>query len=68
MSDKGKFLVYCLELFRREKGLTGAEVAECFARHHLCEYVFEFFPVLHTWGDRKIMIDLEEQIAECAVC
>lgn len=63
MSPEGKFLIYCMELFRREKRMSGAEVADYFARHRLCEYVAEFFAVLHTWGDRKIMEDLERQAA-----
>lgn len=63
MSPEGKFLIYCMELFRREKGMSGAEVADFFASHRLCEYVAEFFAVLHTWGDRKIMEDLEGQVA-----
>ncbi len=48
MSPEGKFLIYCMELFRREKRMSGAEVADYFARHRLCEYVAEFFAVLHT--------------------
>ena len=38
MSAKGRFLVYCLELYRKDKNLTGKQVLELFRQYGINQY------------------------------
>ena len=62
MSDEGKFLVFCMECYRAEKGLTGREVSELFAKYGVSDYVMRYFDSLHTTGVKYIVADIAEYI------
>ena len=64
MSAEGKFLVYCLELYRKEKNLTGKQVLELFQQYGVMEYVTSYYESLHTTGWQCIYEDIDEFIAE----
>ena len=63
MSTEGKFLVYCLELYKREKNLTGKQVLELFNQYGVIEYVMSFYESLHTTGWQYTIEDIDEFIA-----
>lgn len=63
MSKQGKFLIHCMECYRREKHLTGAAVAALFSAHGLYDYIAQFFESLHVIGDRNITADIDSYIA-----
>ena len=63
MSAQGRFLVYCLELYRKEKNLTGRQVLELFSRYGVMEYVMSFYESLHTTGWQYTVEDIDEFIA-----
>lgn len=60
MSARGAFLIYCLELYRRARHLTGREAYDLFRRTGADEYVRASFGALHTMGDQYILDDIEE--------
>lgn len=62
MSDEGKFLVFCMECYRAEKGLTGREVSELFAKFGVSDYVMRYFDSLHTTGVKYIVADIADYI------
>ncbi|MCL2672599.1 MAG: DUF3791 domain-containing protein [Clostridiales bacterium] len=63
MRAEGKFLVYCLENYRREKNLTGKQVYHLFKRYGVTEYVMSCYDSLHTTGRQYTVEDIDEFIA-----
>lgn len=63
MSAAGQFLIYCLEMYRREKSLTGREVYDLFSATGTDEYIRRCYGALHTTGERYILADIEGYIA-----
>lgn len=64
MTKEGKFVIYCLEIFKREKNLTGKDVVELFSKADVFNYILSCYEALHTTGDLYIVKDLEGFISE----
>ena len=62
MSKELPFLVLCIEEYKHDKGLTGVEVMELFARYAVCDYIQAFYEVLHTMSIPYILNDVDEYI------
>ena len=60
MSREGKFLVHCMECYRLAKHMSGAAVADLFARHGLFGYIMRYFESLHVNGDKYLVEDFDE--------
>ena len=54
-----RFIVFCLESYKRHKHLTGKEVVDLFQQYDVFGYLTEFFDVLHTAGDSYINHDID---------
>ena len=63
MSKEGRFTVFCTEIYKSAKKLTGKEVAELFTRYSVWDYVYSCFEALHTTGDKYIIEDIDLYIA-----
>ena len=50
MSDRGKFLIFCIEQYRANKGLSGREVIMLFNEYGVADYIYDCFGALHTTG------------------
>jgi len=59
MSAEGKFLVYCLEIYRKAKSLTGRQVIELFTRYGVTDYVMSCYDSLHTTGWQYTVEDID---------
>ena len=59
MSKEGKFLIYCLENYRREKNLTGKQVLELFKKYDVIEYIISCYEALHTTGWQYTSEDID---------
>ena len=59
MSKELPFIVYCVEEYKNQKGMTGKEVMTLFNRYSVCEYIKAFYEVLHTTGSRYIVDDID---------
>ena len=59
MSAEGKFLVYCLEMYRAAKNMTGKQVIDLFKRYEISEYVVSCYEALHTTGTNYIIEDID---------
>ena len=64
MDKRTKFLIYCMEIYKRAEKLTGAQVLEQFSRYNLFDYVLEFYEILHIHGVSYILRDINDYIAE----
>lgn len=59
MSAEGKFLVYCLEMYRAAKHMTGKQVIELFKKYDVTDYVLSCYEALHTTGTNYIVEDID---------
>lgn len=67
MSEEGKFLIYCIEMYRAAKGISGQEAYELFRSTGADDYVRRSYGALHTTGERYIIEDLDEFLAQAFV-
>lgn len=63
MSKEGSFLIYCLEIYKDAKTLSGKQVMELFDKYYVSEYIVSYFEALHTTGERYIVDDIDLYIA-----
>lgn len=63
MSREGKFLIYCIELYKTEKKLSGKEVSSLFSSYGVWEYIYDCFEALHTTGEQYIINDIDQYIS-----
>ena len=54
------FIVFCLEIYKTKKGLTGKAVHRLFKEYGVMDYLQEGYDVLHTQGDQWIVNDIDE--------
>jgi len=64
VDSKTKFLIYCMEIYKRAENLTGLQVLERFWRYNLFDYVLEFYEILHVHGVGYIVEDINNYISE----
>lgn len=60
--DIAYFLSFCIEQYKNEKNLSGAEVALLLNRYGVLEYLKEHFDVLHTQSKQWLLADIDEYI------
>ena len=59
MSETMRFKVFCLEQYKNEHGLSGREAIELFTKYGVLEYISSFFDVLHSYGGKYIVQDID---------
>ena len=59
MSAEGKFLIFCLEMYRAAKRMTGRQVIELFKKYDIMDYVLSCYEALHTTGTNYIVEDID---------
>ncbi len=59
MSKEGKFLIFCLEMYKAAKGLTGKQVIALFKQYGVTDYVLSCYEALHTTGTKYIVEDID---------
>lgn len=59
MSRQGEFLIYCVEIYKNVKNLTGKQVSELFTRYQVWDYVYSCFEALNTTGANYIVEDID---------
>ncbi len=59
MSAEGKFLVFCIEMYKAAKNLTGKEAINIFKRYGVSDYVLSCYEALHTTGTNYIVEDID---------
>ena len=59
MSEEGRFLIFCIEIYRSAKNLKGKEVIQLFQKYNVCEYIMEYYGALHTTGTNYIITDID---------
>jgi len=59
MRNEGKFLVYCIEVYKAAKKLSGKQVISLFANHGVSEYLVDCYEALHTTGEDYIVEEID---------
>lgn len=59
MSEKGNFLIFCIEQYKNAKNISGKQTMELFKKHKVMEYIMECFDALHTTGNNYIVEDID---------
>ena len=59
MSKEGRFLIFCMEIYKSAKNLTGRQVAELFRKYELYDYIVDCYGALHTTGTNYIINDID---------
>jgi len=67
MSEKSeakyvRFVVFCLEAYKRHENLSGAEAADLFTHYGVPEYLQSGYEVLHTIGEAALVADIRDYI------
>ena len=60
MSREGEFFIFCLELYRHAKSMSGEAAHDLFVKSGARDYIFKHFESLHTTGNRYIIEDIDE--------
>ena len=63
MSDAGKFLIYCIEMYRRAKNIDGRAAYERFRSTGADDYVRRSYGALHTTGEQYILADIDDYMS-----
>ena len=62
MSTEGRFLVFCIEIYKSRKDLTGKQVIDLFKRYEITDYILSCYEALHTVGAEYLINDIDELI------
>ena len=62
MSKEGHFLIYCVEIYKNAKNLSGKQVAALFSKYGVWVYVYSCLEALHTTGEGYIIADIDAYI------
>lgn len=60
--DIAYFISFCIEQYKNEHHLTGAEAMRLLDEYHVLEYLSEHYDALHTQSRQWIMEDIDEFI------
>ncbi len=61
-SDIFYFLSFCIEQYKTEKGMDGADVASLFFENGVAEYLMDNFEVLHTQSWQWMIEEIDNYI------
>jgi hypothetical protein len=59
MSKECRFLIYCLEIYRSSKNLTGKQVMDLFKQYRVTDYIIAYYESLHTTGRQYTIDDID---------
>lgn len=60
--DIAYFLSFCIEQYKKEKEVSGAEAVQTLKQYGVLEYLAEHFDVLHTQSKQWLLADIDEFI------
>ena len=60
--DIAYFLSFCIEQYKNEKNVPGAEAVQTLKQYGVLEYLAEHFDVLHTQSKQWLLADIDEFI------
>ena len=62
MSNTAHFKVFCLERYKSQHNMKGEEVINLFIQYDVFDYLTKFYDVLHSFGEKYIIANIDEFI------
>jgi hypothetical protein len=62
MSDRVKFLAYCVEIYKTAKQISGKQAYEIFRNHGVLDYILDCCGALHTTGAEYTVNSIDDFI------
>lgn len=59
MSRECEFLIYCIEIYKAAKHLSGKSTFDLFQKYRVNEYIKSYYEALHTTGEKYIINDID---------
>jgi len=59
MPEIVKFKAFCLERYKYEHNMSGKDTIRLFMQYGVLDYIGSFYDVLHTFGDKYIVEDID---------
>ena len=56
------FVAFCLESYKTRHALSGDESARIFCRYGVGDYLLDGYDILHSFGERQILDDIDRFI------
>ena len=63
MSNTAHFKIFCLERYKSQHSMKGNEVVSLFKQYGVFDYITNFYDVLHSFGEKYIIADIDEFIS-----
>lgn len=60
--DIAYFVSFCIEQYKKAKGITGSEAVMQLDKYHVLEYLADHYEVLHTQSRQWILEEIDEFI------
>ncbi len=54
------FVVFCMEIYKAEKNISGKEVYELFEKYGVLNYLQDGYDMLHTQGNSWLINDIDK--------
>jgi hypothetical protein len=62
MSEQIKFLIFCIEIYRSAKNISGKAAIKLFKKFGIYGYILNSYPALHTFGTKYLIKEFDEII------
>jgi len=59
MTEVVKFKAFCLEQYKNAHNMNGKDTLSLFRQYDVLDYLNSFYDVLHTFGDKYIVQDID---------
>ena len=59
MSETAHFKVFCLERYKSEHKMKGKDAIFLFKKYGVLDYLGSFYDILHTFGEKYIVQDID---------
>ena len=63
MLEVVRFKAFCIERYKYAHGMKGKDTLALFNQYGVMDYIGTHYDVLHSFGDKYIVADIEEFIA-----
>ena len=63
MPEVVKFKAFCIERYKHEHKMSGKDTLRLFNQYGVMDYIGSFYDVLHSFGEKYIVSDIDEYIA-----
>ena len=60
MSKEFKYLLFCIEAYKKACGLTGKQAYALFEKYGFFDYILDLYEILHIQGTRYLLEELDE--------